>query len=225
MARTTSRVSRVVVRGPLGPFADAYREKLEERGYLRLSAVNFQRQVAQMSRWLDGEGLGVEQLEAHIEVFLVTHRASGRGRSVLSRPGLLCLLELLRELGVVTAPVRPPLSPTEALMESFRLRSGKAALSGKAAYPTAKPMPRARSRERRPSLWTGCLHVPSGTLLPPLASGYPPGNPGPPHPYPRQATRRAARQPTGAKYPLGALWIGTGTAPSLATSSISPRSP
>lgn len=121
MARTTSRVTRVVVRGPLGPFADAYREKLEERGYSRLSAVNLQRQVAQMSRWLDAEGLGVEQLsEERIEAFLSLQRARPRGRSSLSRPGLLWLLELLRELGVVTAPVRPAPSPIEALMESFR---------------------------------------------------------------------------------------------------------
>lgn len=121
MARPSSRVSRVVVRGPLGPFADAYREKLEERGYSRLSAVNLQRQVAQMSRWLDAEGLGVEQLsEERIEAFLSLQRASGRERSSLSRPGLLCLLELLRELGVVTAAVRPAPSPTEALMDSFQ---------------------------------------------------------------------------------------------------------
>jgi integrase/recombinase XerD len=120
MARSTSRVTRVVVTGPLGPFADAYREKLEERGYTRLSAVNLQRQVAQMSRWLVAEDLGIEELsEACVEAFLVAQRSSGRDRSSLSRPGLVCLLELLRELGVVTAPVRPAPSPTDALMGSF----------------------------------------------------------------------------------------------------------
>ena len=62
MVRPTSRVSRVVVSGPLGPFADAYREKLEERGYSPLSAVTLQRQVAQMSCWLDSQGLGADQL-------------------------------------------------------------------------------------------------------------------------------------------------------------------
>jgi site-specific recombinase XerD len=85
-----------------------------------LSVVNLERQVAQMSRWLESEGVGVEQLsEARIEAFLALQRASGRGRSSLSRPGLLCLLELLRELGVVAAPVEPSPSPTEALMGSF----------------------------------------------------------------------------------------------------------
>jgi hypothetical protein len=33
MARPTSRVSRVLMTGPLAPFADAYREELLERGY------------------------------------------------------------------------------------------------------------------------------------------------------------------------------------------------
>lgn len=40
-----SSVSNVLVRGPLGPFADAYRQALEDRSYTPLSAVNLQRQV------------------------------------------------------------------------------------------------------------------------------------------------------------------------------------
>jgi site-specific recombinase XerD len=106
--------------GPLAPFADQYRERLMERRYTLLSAVNLERQVAQMSRWLEAERLGVEQLsEARIEAFVGVQRASGRGRSSLSRPGLLCLLELLRELGVVAGAVLATPSPTEALMDSF----------------------------------------------------------------------------------------------------------
>jgi integrase/recombinase XerD len=120
MARPTSRVTRVLVTGPLGPFADRYGEKLKERRYTRLSSVNLQRQMAQMSRWLEAGGLGVEQLsEARIEEFLRFQRANGRERSSLSRPGLVCLLELLRDLGVVGAAVQPTPSLTEALMGSF----------------------------------------------------------------------------------------------------------
>lgn len=120
MSRPTSRVSRVRVTGPLAPFADQYRERLEERRYTRLSAVNLERGVARMSRWLQAEGLGVEQLsEARIETFVTLQRASGGGRFWLSRPGLLCLLELLRELGVVAAAVSPTRSPAEAFMDSF----------------------------------------------------------------------------------------------------------
>jgi integrase/recombinase XerD len=120
MSRPTSRVSGVGVTGPLAPFADQYRERLKERCYTRLSAVNLERQVAQMSRWLEAEGLGVEQLsEERIEAFVSAQRASGRGPSSLSRPGLVCLLGLLRELGVVAGAVLPTPSPTEALMDSF----------------------------------------------------------------------------------------------------------
>ena len=61
MARPTSRVSRVVVRGPLAPFTDGYRDRLTERHYTVHSAVNLQRQMAQLSRWLEAEGLGLEQ--------------------------------------------------------------------------------------------------------------------------------------------------------------------
>ena len=49
------RVSRVLVSGPLAPFADAYREALVVRRYTPLSAVNLQRQVRQLSEWLDAE--------------------------------------------------------------------------------------------------------------------------------------------------------------------------
>ena len=120
MSRPTSRVSRVLITGPLAPVVDLYREKLKERRYTPLSAVNLQRQMAQMSRWLEAEGLGVERLsEARIEAFVCSERAKGRERSSLSRPGLLCLLELLRDLGVVGAAVRPTPSPVEALMGSF----------------------------------------------------------------------------------------------------------
>lgn len=46
-------------------------------------------------------------------------RSDGRVPSWLSRPGQVCLLELLRELGAVPEPVPTPLSPGEALMDSF----------------------------------------------------------------------------------------------------------
>ncbi len=106
--------------GPLAPFADLYDEKLKERRYTRLSAVNLRRQMAHMSGWLEAQGLAVGQLsEARVEAFLCFQRAGGRERSSLSRPGLLCLLELLRDLGVAPAAVEPLPSPTEVLIGSF----------------------------------------------------------------------------------------------------------
>jgi site-specific recombinase XerD len=110
----------VVVRGPLAPFAEAYRQALEDRGCTPLSAVNLQRQVARLSRWLDAQRIGVEQLdEACIEAFLADQRAGGRG-AMLSRPGLSAVLELLRDSGVVSPAVPLAPSPTEELMDAFR---------------------------------------------------------------------------------------------------------
>ena len=116
----SSRVCRVVMNGPLDPFADAYRQRLEERGYTRLSSVNLERQVARMGRWLEAEAKGAEQLsEACISAFLDFERARGAVRSS-SRRGLLLLLELLRELDVASPAIPPAPSAADALMHSFR---------------------------------------------------------------------------------------------------------
>jgi len=78
MARSTSRVSRVLMTGPVARFADAYRAELLERGYTPLSAVNELRQVAGFSRWLEAGGLGVAELsEMRVEEFRAWQRASG----------------------------------------------------------------------------------------------------------------------------------------------------
>ena len=84
MSKSKSRVSKVLVTGPLASFAGSYREELVRRRYTPLSAVGLERQVARMSRWwLAAEGLGVKQLnEARVEAFLSVQRARGL------RPGL-----------------------------------------------------------------------------------------------------------------------------------------
>src|SRR6266481_682575 len=59
MAGATSRISKVLVTGPLAPFAEGYRRELRERGYTERSAVNQLRQVARFSRWLQVSQRGV----------------------------------------------------------------------------------------------------------------------------------------------------------------------
>ena len=56
MARPASRISNVVMPGPLAPFAERYRLELLARGYTAHSAVNESRQVACLSRWLEDRG-------------------------------------------------------------------------------------------------------------------------------------------------------------------------
>jgi site-specific recombinase XerD len=121
MAGATSRISRVLVTGPLAPFGEDYRRELRERGYTERSAVNEVRQVARFSRWLQAGELSVSDLSAgRVEEFLGWQSAVGRHRSQWSRPGLVCLLDVLRELGVLAAgePVRAD-SPAEVLLAGF----------------------------------------------------------------------------------------------------------
>jgi integrase/recombinase XerD len=121
MARPTSRVSRVLMTGLLAPFAHAYGLELKERGYTPLTTVNQLRQVVRLSRWLEASGLGVAELSGdRVDEFLAVQRAGRRHRAQWSRPGLLCLMDVLHRLGVVAAeePARMG-SPMDAVVASF----------------------------------------------------------------------------------------------------------
>jgi len=121
MAGGTSRISSVLVTGPLAPFAEDYRRELRERGYTERSVVNELRQVARFSRWLQVSQLSVSELSVgRVEEFLGWQRAVGRHRSQWSRPGLVCLLDVLGGLGVRAAgePVGAA-SPAEVLLAGF----------------------------------------------------------------------------------------------------------
>lgn len=121
MAKPRSRVSRVLMKGPLAPFADAYRAELERRGYTPLSTVNELRQVGRLSLWLEAGGYRASELsEEKVERFLASQRAAGRHRSQWSRPGLVCLLEVLRDRGVLSLEEpAPSASPVDSLPASF----------------------------------------------------------------------------------------------------------
>ncbi len=116
MVRPTSRVSKVLMTGPLAPFADAYALELKHRCYTSLTSVNQLRQVARLSNWLEVRRLGVAELTGErVEEFLAFQRGAGRHRAQWSRPGLLCLLDVLHRLGLAAKePVRVG-SPTDVL--------------------------------------------------------------------------------------------------------------
>jgi len=120
MAKPTTRVSRVLMTGPLSPFAEAYRAELGERGYAPLSMVSELRQVARFSRWLEVDGLTVADVsEARVDDFLEWQRANWRHRHSWSRPGLRCLLDVLRGLRVMAAEEPAAGSPTDVLLAHF----------------------------------------------------------------------------------------------------------
>jgi len=134
MAVPASRVSRVVMTGPLVGFAEAYVLELRRRGYTPLTSVNQLRQVGRLSSWLATQGVGVAELtRERVEEFLAVQRAVGRHRSQWSRPGLLCLMEVLAGVGVIGAEPPPrTASPTDELLESFAhyLRTERALAAG-----------------------------------------------------------------------------------------------
>lgn len=120
MARPTSRVSGVLMTGPLAPYETAYRRELKRRGYTQRSAVNELRQVARLSRWLEASGLMAAELgRGRIEEFLAFQRGAGRFRSQWSRPGLRCVLDVLRGLGVVAEEPTVKASPREVLLARY----------------------------------------------------------------------------------------------------------
>jgi integrase len=107
--------------GPLAPFAAAYRSRLRERCYTPLTMVSQLRQVARLSRWLEASGLTAAELTGgRVEEFLAAQRSDGRYRGQWSRPGLLCMLDVLGELGGVPAEEPTQVgSPTQALLAAF----------------------------------------------------------------------------------------------------------
>lgn len=120
MARPTSRVSGVVMTGPLAPYEAAYRHELRRRGYTPRSAVNEVRQVVRLSRWLEACGLEAADLDCgRVEEFLAFQRGTGRFRSQWSRPGLMCVLDVLRGVGVVADEPAEEASPRQVLLARY----------------------------------------------------------------------------------------------------------
>ena len=144
--------------GPLAPFAGAYALELQQRRYTPLTSVVQLRQVARLSSWLEVRGLGVAELTGErVEEFLAFQRATGRWRAQWSRPGLLCLLDVLQRLGVraVEEPVQAG-SPTDALLASFRALPARRARPGGWALLVATCV-------TQPGSWPGCRPAPLPT--------------------------------------------------------------
>ncbi|HQR80940.1 MAG TPA: tyrosine-type recombinase/integrase, partial [Actinomycetota bacterium] len=120
MPRPTSRVSGVVMTGPLAAYQAAYVAELRRLGYTSRSAVNESRQVARLSVWMDHSGLTAAELSGgRIEEFLSYQRGTGRFRAQWSRAGLRCLQDVLRDLAVVGDEPQSQASPREALLGRF----------------------------------------------------------------------------------------------------------
>jgi integrase/recombinase XerD len=138
MGKPTRKVSEVVVAGPLAPFAERFKARLQELGYTPLSAVNTMRLMVHLSRWLDARSLTAADLSnGRVEQYFRERRVVGY-RGSRSPRSLAVLLELLRSEGALGAEEpSPPCSEVEALLASFQsylLEERGLALSTALAY-------------------------------------------------------------------------------------------
>lgn len=112
--------SRMRVRGPLRPFMQGFAGELHRQGYKPHGARNQLRLMSHLSRWLEEEGLGTDDLvPANLERFLAALRAADpRHRSSDRR-----LAQLITHLrGVGAAPPPPPEPAPEGAVEELLAR-------------------------------------------------------------------------------------------------------
>src|SRR5215470_14063132 len=115
------RRRRIVVAGPLAPFADGVRQDLASRGYALDTVTDHVHLLADLSGWLAGRGLAAADLtgEAAGE-FLRARRAAGH-RSGVTAQALAPVLGYLRSVRAAPPPGRPvPATPLEALLAACR---------------------------------------------------------------------------------------------------------
>jgi hypothetical protein len=115
------RPRRIVVPGPLAPFADGVRQDLAGQGYALDTVTDHVHLLADLSGWLAGRGLAAGDLtgEAAGE-FLRARRAAGH-RTGVSAQALAPVLGYLRSVQAAPAQGRPvPATPLEALLAVYR---------------------------------------------------------------------------------------------------------
>jgi integrase/recombinase XerD len=115
------RTKRVVVAGPLAPFADGLRQDLAGRGYALDTVTDHVHLLADLSGWLAGGGLDAADLtgEAAGE-FLRARRAAGHCTGVTAR-ALAPALGYLRSVQAAPLPGQPvPGTPLEELLGAYR---------------------------------------------------------------------------------------------------------
>lgn len=118
MVRPKTRVSKVLMVGPLVPFADDFTSMLKASGYAPLTIVNELRVMAHLSRWMQARDLTVAELSSEVlQGYEASVRASGR--TFMCSNG--SLLPLRHFLGIAPSCSEPaPVSASTELLASFR---------------------------------------------------------------------------------------------------------
>jgi len=97
----------IEVTGPLAPFAEEFRARLERSGYARQSQAGHLRLMADLSRWLVERGLNGSGLSPEVVAGFVLDRRAAGHRHARSAGSLRPLLECLREVGAAPAVAAP----------------------------------------------------------------------------------------------------------------------
>ncbi|MHA3724818.1 tyrosine-type recombinase/integrase [Leucobacter sp. HY1910] len=114
-----NRVSVVRVRGPLEGVADQFRAVLVRTGYTPLNATDHLRLMAHVSRWMSSESIVASDLTDEVlDQFLVARRSAGYA-SLLTRRGLIPLVEFLRAERVMPLAVTPEPTALDVLLDQF----------------------------------------------------------------------------------------------------------
>ena len=110
---------RVRVGGPLAQHASCFAEELAKRGYSPWCAVRHLQLLAQVSRWLEGQGLAACDLdEGRVGEFLRARRAQGYAGEVSER-SVVTLLGYVPALRLAP-PAQKELTAVERLVEKYR---------------------------------------------------------------------------------------------------------
>ena len=113
---STAVASRVVVAGPLAPFAPGYLGELDRWRYKSSAQYAQMLVMARLSGWLAGEGLGASDLTPAVLERFIAELGSRGYRNPRSLRGFGTLLGYLRRVGA--APVlAPPAVPAPATLE------------------------------------------------------------------------------------------------------------
>ena len=114
------RFPTVRVSGSLADHVPELRSDLLRQGYTMLSCGNLLRLASHLSRWLEGQGLGLRDLcDEQVDSFLCARRAEGYTQ-FLSRRGLVPIRRFLAEAGLMSEPSpAAPLRPLEQLLTDY----------------------------------------------------------------------------------------------------------
>jgi integrase/recombinase XerD len=115
------RARRIVVSGPLAPFAEGLRRDLAGRGYALDTVTDHVHRLADLSGWLAARGLAAADLTGEVAgQFLRERRAAGLRTGVSAR-GFAPVLGYLRVAGAAPPPGPPVLaSAVDALLAEYQ---------------------------------------------------------------------------------------------------------